>query len=99
MAAFDLIGDDAAVADAKWALNWLRIYAEPDKSGAYVIRQNALHSSSRFKKLQIRKGRQRSKSVVRTKHHQQAMQAPKKKPTLIYYVNPAVMGVAPASIA
>lgn len=91
MAAFDLMGDDPAIGDAKHALKWLLSNARQDQKGAWFIKQNDLHCTPKFKSSKAERVI-KALDVLRERNIISAQfKLATKKPTLVYYVNPAVM--------
>ena len=89
-AVFDLIGDDAVVADAKHALKLTLAKAERNESGAFFVRQNVLHTSPRFKNSKLDRLLKaldilRERNIISTQQN-----LPTRKPTYVYFVNPAI---------
>jgi hypothetical protein len=89
-AAFDLLGDDPAIGDAKYALKWLRVNAVQNEQGAYMFRQNALHSVPRFKNSKLARVT-KALDILHERHIISTQQTlATKKPTYVYHVNPAI---------
>jgi putative DNA primase/helicase len=89
-AAFDLLESEESISDAKYAFKWLLTNREKDDRGAFFIRQNALHSCSRFKKSKLERVT-RALEMLRERNIVSAQfKLPTRKPTLIFYVNPSV---------
>jgi putative DNA primase/helicase len=89
-AAFDLIGDDPVVSDAKYAFKWVLGNAERDEQGAYFIRQNALHSTPRFKNSKLERV-SKALDVLRERNITSGQyKLATKKPTYVYYANPSI---------
>ena len=98
-AAFGCLEDDSGIADAKWVLEWIPKedkqpggkHAKLDANGAFYIKQNDLHRSSRFNKSKLERVVKalailQERNIVSGQYRLDT-----KKPTSIYFVNPAVM--------
>jgi putative DNA primase/helicase len=89
-AAFDLMGDDPVIADAKYTLKWIFKNTERNEQGAHFIRQNALHSCSRYKNSKLERVT-KALDVLRERHITSGQyKLATRKPTYIFYVNPAI---------
>ncbi len=92
MAAFDMMGDDPVVNDAKYAFKWLIQNSEKNDQGAYSFRQNVLHSTPRFKNSKLERVMKALDVLIeRNIISRQQRDKSTKKPTLFYYVNPSVV--------
>lgn len=84
-AAFDLMSDEASIADAKFALKWIL----QQRSGTF--RQNDLHREGRFNKSKVE--RLTKALEILTERHliSSRVVLQTRKPTYIYFVNPALL--------
>lgn len=89
--AFELMGDNPIVADAKYAFKWILTNAEQNEQGAFFIRQNTLHSTPRFKNSKLER-LMKALEVLQERHILSKQQTkPTRKPTYIFFVNPIVL--------
>jgi putative DNA primase/helicase len=90
---FELLDDDGSMADAKWALNWIKSHVETDDAtGAFYIKQNALHKSVIFKNSKLERIT-KALDVLRERNivsPQFKLPTPQKS-TYVYFINPAVL--------
>ncbi len=84
--AFDLITNDKAISDAKFALSWLVDHVERDENGALYMRKHALHSSSRFSKSKAARVDKALDILTDRNILGPPARLPTRKPTYIRYV-------------
>lgn len=85
-AAFELMGCDPSISDAKYILKWLL------ETGEKSCKQNDIHKLSRFKNGKV----DRVIKAIGVLHERHILskreELDTRKPTLIYHVNPAIFG-------
>ncbi len=97
MVAFDLMGDDLPMADAKYSYKWILANAQRDDRGAYFIKHRDLHCTPRFKNSKGDRVRH-AMAVLYDRHiTSQLIKLPTKKPTYIYYVRPDIFNTKEAT--
>lgn len=98
--AFDSMGGDPVVNDAKFALNWAMSHHEVDTvSGARFIRQNELHKSGRFKNSKLERVL-KALEVLLERHIVSPRRflepaSGKGRPASIFYLNPVIFQNTP----
>ncbi len=90
-AAFDMMGDDPVIADAKAVFKWIVGNTETD-DGTYFIKQSELHNSGRFKNSKLER-LTKALEVLRERHILGPQRRVKTdgRPSIRWYVNPAVV--------
>ena len=91
-ATFNQIGVDPVMKDAKYCLDWIRGNAPRyDETGATSFKQNDMHGASRFKNGPVDRVLKALKILQERRVVSERCSLPTRKPTYIYYVNPAVL--------
>ena len=88
--AFDLMGDDLVVADAKYSYKWILASVQRDDKGAYFIKHNDLHCTPRFKNSKSERVKLAMAVLNDRNITSPLIKLPTKKPTYIYYVRPDI---------
>ena len=105
---FNLMGDNAAISDAKYCLGWILANSIQDSENtpveavitrknrqnpAWLFRQNALHKSPRFKNSKLDRVLEALKILEQRHIISKQFKLPTKKPTYVYWVNPDVLAL------